>query len=55
MMSACKYNFESLIPINIQLWPSEEVNIQNREFWIFTDSEGRNCFIIPNKQLKYTV
>jgi hypothetical protein len=21
---------------------------------IFTDSEGRNCFIIPNKQLKYT-
>ena len=19
------------------------------------DSEGRNCFIIPNKQLKYTV
>jgi hypothetical protein len=21
----------------------------------FTDSEGRNCFIIPNKQLKYTV
>ena len=23
--------------------------------WIFTDSEGRNCLIIPNKQLKYTV
>ena len=60
----------------IQIWPSEEVNIQNcqpyygyfledfspREitlvgwqFWIFTDSEGRKCFIIPNKQLKHTV
>jgi hypothetical protein len=25
------------------------------QFWIFTDSEGRNCFIIQNKQLKYTV
>jgi hypothetical protein len=25
------------------------------QFWIFTDSEDRNCFIIPNKQLKYTV
>ena len=32
----------------IQLWPSGQ-------FLIFTDSEGRNCFIIPNKQLKYTV
>ena len=32
---------------NIQLRPSD--------CWIFTDSEDRNCFIIPNKQLKYTV
>jgi hypothetical protein len=24
-------------------------------FYPCTDSEGRNCFIIPNKQLKYTV
>jgi predicted SPOUT superfamily RNA methylase MTH1 len=25
------------------------------QIWIFTDSEGRKCFIILNKQLKYTV